>query len=135
MELDPQDSSQLSAYTLLAKKIIFDTQRMEKFMSMLGTKEGALVAVQTVIAAIDKIKPIPAQLAPLLGVSVYLLMVDLAQDVTGAKADAKIMRDVVNAILAATVKAHAGQPQVATPAQAAPSAQPARPQGLIQQGA
>lgn len=129
--MNPQDKSQLSAYTLMAKKIIFDAGRMREFLKMLGTKEGALTAVQTVLGVIDSKKPVPPQLAPLLGVNAYLLMVDLAQDVTGQKADTKIMQDVVVSILGNIIKSHKpSQPQ--TPA-APPNVQQA-PRGLMTQG-
>ncbi len=138
MAMDPQDKSQLTAFTQMAQKIIYDTERMKQFMKMLGSKEGALVAVQTVIGVIERNRPVPPQLAPLLGMNVYMLMVALAQDVTGKKADAKIMREVVNAILTATVKSHQSKPPVPPVPQAPPApqqVQPPAPQGLMQQGA
>ena len=136
MAMDAQDKSQLTTFTQMAQKIIYDTERMRKFMQMLGSKDGALVAVQTVIGVIDKARPIPPQLAPLLGMNIYMIMVAMAQDITGKKADSKIMREVVNSILTTTVKSHQAKPPV-QPVPQAPQApqQAAAPMGLMQQGA
>lgn len=139
MAMEPQDKSRLTVFTQMAQKIIYDTERMREFMKMLGTKEGALIAVQTVMAVIEQSRPVPPQLAPLLGMNIYMIMVAMAQDVTGKKADSKIMREVVNSILTTTVKAHQPQPTEPTGQQAeTEQVQPPAPQGLMgsmQQGA
>ena len=66
MAMDAQDKSQLTALTQMAQKIIYNTERMKQFMKMLGSKQGALIAVQTVMGAIEQSRPVPPQLAPLL---------------------------------------------------------------------
>lgn len=91
----------LTKYTQVAKKIIYNPERMRSFMKMLDSKEGALQAVQTVVAAIDKLKPVPPQLMPLLGVNCYMLMVDVAQEVTGFDPDPAILQEVAGQILQA----------------------------------
>lgn len=101
MAMNPQDKTLLEKYTQVAKKIIYEPNRMGKFMKMLGSKEGALTAVQTVVAAIEKIKPVPPQIAPLLGVNAYMLMVDIAQEVTQAKPDPAIIKEVIGSIMSA----------------------------------
>lgn len=108
--MNPQDKTLLEKYTQVAKKIIYEPNRMGKFMKMLGSKEGALTAVQTVVAAIEKIKPVPPQIAPLLGVNAYMLMVDIAQEVTQAKPDPAIIKEVIGTIVSA-VGAPAPAPQ------------------------
>ena len=55
MKLNPADQSLLSKFTTVAKKIIYNPERMKQFLKMLGSKEGAVTAVQTVVAAIDKL--------------------------------------------------------------------------------
>lgn len=95
------DKGLLTKYTTVAKKIIYNPERMRSFMKMLDSKEGALQAVQTVVAAIDKLKPVPPQLMPLLGVNCYLLMVDVAQEVTSFEPDPAILQEVAGQILAA----------------------------------
>ncbi|OXE35712.1 MAG: hypothetical protein CGW95_12220 [Phenylobacterium zucineum] len=99
MQLNPADQSLLSKYVLVAKKIIYNPERMKTFLKMMGTKEGAVTAVQTVVAAIDKLKPIPPQILPMLSVSAYMIMVDVAQEGTGHQADPAIMEEVVDQIL------------------------------------
>lgn len=141
MAMNPQDKTQLTQFTNAAKAIIFDAQRMQKFMQMLGSKQGALIAVQTVMGAIEKNRPIPPMIAPLLGVNIYMIMVDFAQDATGIKADGKIMREVIASILSTAIKSHGKSQPPKAPApqqpvqQPAPQPQPAMPAGLINQGA
>ena len=80
MALNPQDKDALSRYTMAAKKIIYDAGRMEQFMQMLGSKAGALQAVHAVMSIIEKNRPIPPNMAPLLGVNIYMLMVFFRPD-------------------------------------------------------
>jgi len=123
MAIQPQDKDALMRFTLVAKKIIFDAPRMQQFMQMLGSKQGALTAVHTVIGAIEQHRPIPASIRPLLGVNAYMLIVDMLQDATGKKADPGILQAVVKAILQET-RGQPAQPQA-----------PAQPRGLINQTA
>lgn len=123
MQITPEDKSLLSKYTQVAKKIIYDPQRMKAFMKMLGTKEGALTAVHAVVAAVDKMRPIPPQLRAFLGVNAYVIMVDVAQEATGGKPDPKIMQQVVGMI----IQESQGQPS------AQPAEQPAPDQGMLAQ--
>lgn len=114
----------LTKYTALAKDIIYDEDRMRKFMKMLGTSDGALIAVHTVLGAIEQAKPIPPQIAKNLGVNAYLVLVDMAQQITGQEASPKIMKQVINAILSEVTRTHPDQPE-----------QPKQAMGLINQGA
>lgn len=100
MPINPQDKTTLQKFTLVAKKIIYEPARMKAFMKMLGSKEGAVQAVHTVIAAIEQFKPIPPQIKALLGVNVYLIMVDVAQEVTNLQPDPQIIKEVVGMIMA-----------------------------------
>lgn len=111
MAIDPQVKDTLSKYTMVAKKIIYNPERMMKFMKMLGTKDGAINAVHTVVAAIDKLKPIPPQVVPLLGVNVYMLMVDVAQAATGHPPSPDIIKEVVGLILSELGGQQAPAPQ------------------------
>ncbi len=118
MALQAPDKDQLMRFTQAAKKIIYDAGRMKQFMQMMGTKEGALQAVHTVLAIIGKYRQIPENLVPLLGVNCYMLMVDVAQEATKHKADPAILRAVIQSILSSTQQ-NAAQPS----AQSAPVAQ------------
>jgi hypothetical protein len=124
MAINPQNKDALMRFTLVAKKIIYDTARMKQFMQMMGSKEGALTAVQTVMGTIDQHRPVPPAIRPLLGVNIYMLIVDVLQDATGKKADPGILQEVIKSILGNT----RSQSQ-----QGAQPAQPAQPQGIIQQ--
>lgn len=127
--MDPQRKGALMQFTTAAKSIIFDAGRMSKFLPMMDTKSGAIQAVQTVIGVIEQKRPVPADIAPLLAVNVYMLMVDLAKDATGMAPDPAIVKGVVGEILATMGQAYSGQrPQ--TPAAAPPQAG-----GIIQQKA
>lgn len=110
MNLNPADKSLLSKYTTLAKKIIYNPERMKAFLKMLGSKEGAVTAVQTVLSAIDKLKPVPPQILPMLAVNSYMIMVDVAQEGTGQQADPGIMEEVVGMLLE-TAKGMSAQEQ------------------------
>lgn len=110
MQLNPADKSVLTKYTQVAKKVIYNPERMRKFLQFMGTKDGAVQAVQTVIAAIDKLKPIPPQILPMLAVNCYMIMVDVAQEATGQKADPAVMEEVVGLILQTAKGVSAQQP-------------------------
>jgi hypothetical protein len=97
--ISPQDKSVLAKFSLVAQKIIYEPKRFKQFLQMMGTKEGAVQAVHTVIAAIEQIKPIPPQVRPYLGVNTYMLMIDVAQEVTGAQPDPAIVKEVTGIIL------------------------------------
>ena len=123
--MNPKVKEDLMSYTLAAKAIIYDAKRMESFLPMIETRNGAIQAVQSVMAVIDMKKPIPPSVAPFLGVNIYVLMVQMAQDITGRKADKAIMQKVIFDILGNVLKSH-GKP---TKQPAAPMAQPeAQPQ-------
>ena len=129
MALDPQAKDSLMRFSMIAKKIIYDATRMQRFMKMLGTKQGSLVAVQTVLGAIEKQRPIPPNIAPLLGVNVYMLMVDVAQESTGHQPDAGIIKEVMGMILQTVQKSYS-QPKPQQQAQQ-PMQQPQPPRGII----
>lgn len=104
------DKELLTKYTLLAKHIIYDPKRMSVFAKMLGTPDGAILAVKTVMGAIEQAKPIPPELAHNLAVSCYLLMVEVMQNATGKEASPKVMKFVINNLLTAVDLTHT-QPQ------------------------
>lgn len=128
--MDPQRKGALTQFITAAKSIVFDAKRMSQFLPMMDTKSGAIQAVQSVIAVIEQKKPVPPDLAPLLGVSVYMLMVDMAKDVTGMAPDPEIVKGVAGEILAAIGQAYGGQ----APVQQGPAA-PQSQGGIIQQKA
>jgi hypothetical protein len=126
MAMTPQIQDQLQRFTLVAKAIIYNADRMRKFLQLMGTPDGAITAVRTVMGAIEQKKHIPPMVAPLLAVNCYMLMVDMAQQATGHKADQGIMRAVVAKLLTGVMETHSNTPQQA-------AAQPAAGGGLISQ--
>ena len=121
----------LEEFTALAKSVIYPKDNMEKFMSMLGTPEGAVIAVHTVLGAIEQAKHIPPQIAKRLGVNAYLIMVGMAQELTGKKADPGITKKVTGTILSEVHKTHG--PQAASGARQ-PAPPTKRPMGIINGG-
>lgn len=117
----------LTKFTALAKNIIYNADRMKKFMGMMGTPEGAVIAVHTVLGTIEQAKPVPPEIAKNLGVNAYLIMVDMAQNVTGKQASPDVMKKVIGTILTEVNQTHG---------QSAPAPQaPAQPMGIINRGA
>lgn len=127
--MNPQDKGLLMSFTMAAKKIIYDAGRMKVFMKMLGSKEGAVQAVHTVLSAIQMHKPIPPNIEPLLGVNTYMVMVDFAQKITGHKPDPAIMTDVIKSILQSVHKASNIPPPRPQPGQPPVGARPPMPPG------
>lgn len=125
-QISPEDKSLLTKYTQVAKKIIYEPNRMQTFLKMLGSKEGAVTAVNTVVAAIEKLKPIPDNIRAFLGINVYVIMVDVAQAATGGKPDPKIMQEVIANLVKDS------QAPAAPPAPEQPPA-PAPDQGMLAQ--
>lgn len=139
--MNPQDMELLKKFTAVAKKIVFEPGRFKQFLQMLGSMEGALSAVSTVLSAIEKHKPIPQPIMMQLAMNTYLVMVELARDVTGHKPDQKIMEQVMKQIHdnIQQVAPHAQEPaaeEAAEPmqeSQAQEQMEPQAPQGLIAQ--
>ena len=131
--MDPQRKSALMQFTTAAKAIIFDAGRMQQFLPMMDTKSGAIQAVQAVIGVIEQKKPVPPDIAPLLGASVYMIMVDMAREITDMEPDPEIVKGVVGEILSAMGQAYGGQQQPAGPQDPA-AEQPVEeaPPGILQ---
>jgi hypothetical protein len=99
---------------------------------MFTTKSGAVNAVHAVTGAIGQKKPVPTQIAPLLGVSVLMLLLDLLKRSSGEQPPKPMILEVIKMLLAETGQAQPAQ----QPTQPAPEAPPAPPPaGLINQGA
>lgn len=110
----------LTKFTLLAKHFIYDAERFKQLLNMMGTPHGAVIAVHTVIGAIEQAKPVPPSLVHQLAFNCYALMVDMAEKVTGKKAGPGKMKLVTQAIMHATNAALAAPMQATTPAAPAP---------------
>lgn len=133
MALDPESKDSLSKYTMLAKKVIYKPERMKIFMNLLGSPQGAISAVQSVLAVLNKGRPIPPSVVPLLAVNCYLVMVDIAQAATKVKPDPGVMKSVIASIMdkVKTVDASQAAPEQ-PPAQMPPQPAAQQPQrGII----
>ena len=119
--MDPQKKSDLMQYTTAVKAVIYDAGRMQEMLPLLDTRGGAIKAVQAVISVVEQKKPIPPGVAPLLAVNTYMLLVDMAREITGQEPDPAIVKGVTDELLATMQQSH-GQPQVPQ--------QP--PQGILQ---
>ena len=124
--MDPQKKSDLMQFTTAVKAVIYDAGRMKEMLPLLDTRGGAIKAVQAVISVVEQKKPIPPGVAPLLAVNTYMLLVDMAREITGQEPDPAIVKGVTDELLATMQQSH-GQPQ-------APQ-QPQPPQGGILQKA
>lgn len=129
MALDPNSKNSLMKFTMAAKKVIYNPERMKAFMQMLGSPEGAITAVQSVLAVIEKKRPIPPNVVPLLAVNCYLVMVDVAQAATKVKPDPGVMKQVIAAIMSKVQST--GQPTQAPAPQQAMQAPQQQPRGII----
>lgn len=131
--MTPQDQQLLKKLTMAIKKIVYDPSRFKSFLKMLGTKDGAIVAVHTVVAVLQKSTQVPPQLVAQLGVNAYLIMVDVAQEVTGHKADPKIVHDVIQQIMSESANQSGPNAQNQPQPNSLPAQSNVPPQGIIGQ--
>lgn len=123
------NSSPIAMYTKIAQKAIYNPQRMKTLMGMLDSPEGAVRAVMSIVAGIDKLKPIPPEIMPQVAINAYMIMVDVAQEATGLKPDPKLMVEVTRKIVDAVTSGQAPQDAVQRTAQQQPAQMPQQPQG------
>lgn len=137
-KIDQQKKDLITKFTLAAKSYIYDPERFRMLLKMLGTEQGAVLAVQTVISAVEAAKPIPKSIAKLLAINVYVVMVDMAQKVTKVKAAPEVMMKVIAKLMKQVVVSPPGQKPQGQPGQ--PAGQPPQqaqqapqmpPQGII----
>jgi hypothetical protein len=140
MALQPDQKTALAQFTVAAKSIIFNAERFKPLLELMDTKTGAIQAVHSVMGGIEQKKPIPQNIAMLLAINIYVLLVDMAQDATDMKADKGIVQGVIAELMKSTLQSH-GKTKRAKPQQPALQPQaPAAPQptaapaGLINQG-
>lgn len=91
--------SEIDKYITAAKMIVYDKERADIFLPMLETQSGAVHAVLNVVGALEKRKPIPPQVKPILLAQIYLMMVDVAMMATGDKPDKNVMKATLAVIL------------------------------------
>ncbi len=106
---------------MVARAIVENAERMKTFLPMMDSPEGVLQAVQSVIGAIEQKKPVPPNVVPLLGVNIYMLMVDMAHNATGEDPDPGIVKSVIGQILSTFRQSHPEAPETAAMEQAEPA--------------
>jgi uncharacterized protein YhhL (DUF1145 family) len=125
----------LDRFVLAARGVMADAKRLDKLLRMMNTRSGAIAAVQTVLAIIERTKPIPTELRALLAVAIYKILVEHAMQITKTKPSKEAVQATVKELLQAirqTGQPPAQRPQQGAPMQQAPMQAPA---GLLSQGA
>lgn len=82
---------QLFKFITAVKTVIYNADRASSLIGLMANVNGAVTAVNTVLSVIDKKKPIPPEIRPMLAVSTLMLLVDLAQEATGKKPSTKTL--------------------------------------------
>ena len=127
--IQPQAKESLKKYTTAAKHIIYDANRMREFAKMMDTRDGAVKAVQSIMALMEQTKPIPDNIEPLLGVNIYIIMVDMMQEIHQQAPDKQAVAQTMMAIIKAVAKQPVQQP--VQPATQQPQPPQAAPMGLM----
>lgn len=99
MAINPEAKGALIKFTNAAEAIIYNPDRLDQLLPMLDDAEGAIQAVKTIIGVIEQKKPVPPQIAPLLAVNVYLLLVDMAKETSGETPNPQVIKDVTVKLL------------------------------------
>lgn len=89
----------LSKFITVIKAFVYDQKRAGDILDMIETRDGAMTAVQSTIDAIETKVKIPPDAKPLVAANAYLIMVDMAMQVTGEKPDKGIMKQTMAAIV------------------------------------
>lgn len=133
--MDEAKKQDLMKFTTVAKAIIYNPERMRQLLKMMGTKQGAVTAAKTVVAAIEQKAPVPPEIAPLVAANAYMILVDMAQEVTGIKADFKVVKEVLGTLVSDFAKMGQAKPAQPAPPPQRPAQPAPGPSGLLAQGA
>lgn len=88
----PQDKTILTEFTSIAKKILYNKDRAESIGKIMESgPDGPISAVQTVLGGIEQMKPIPPNIKAMLAVNVFMVIVDLTQEITGEEIPPKVL--------------------------------------------
>lgn len=124
--MTPEVKNQLMKLTMAAKAVIYEPTRLQELLRLLATKEGAVTAAKTVVGAVESRMAVPPKLAAMLAVNAYMLLVDVAQEVTKKKPSPQVIKEVIGMIVSDLM----GQAK----APAAPGAPAAQANGLLAMG-
>lgn len=112
-------------YVQLAKQAIFDKQLAPQLAKMMQTTQGAVIAVKTVLGAMQQGAQVPAEIGVRLAPVIYLLIVDMLKDATNQRPDPAVMRKVMAMVTQAVTVAYKKASSQTQPQQ--------QPQGIIAQ--
>lgn len=128
----------LEPYQLVVRYILADADRATKLIRMLGTQDGALLVVKTVMSVVETKQKIPPQIAPMLAIFIIAKLLKMAKEANGSEPPPKVLDQVMMKLLNDVSKiipingpqAAPGAMQQPSPTQPAPQPQQ-RPTGLI----
>ena len=89
----------LAKFIVAVKAFVYNKERADALLDMIETQDGAVQAVNTVLMAIEKKVQIPPEIRPLVAANTYLIIVDVAMQVTGDKPDKAVMKQTMAAIV------------------------------------
>lgn len=139
--IDPKAQSDLQKFVIVAKKILYDQKHSEQLIGMMKTQDGAIHAVNVIIAAIEQRRKVPVQLAPLLAVSIFMLMLELFKLVFGKLPPDAAIKEITTKLMSGVATSHIsyqhqqGSQQQSKEQPAPQQPAPQQPQGGIVQGA
>lgn len=90
---------EMMKFLMAAKAIVYEPSHAEQLIPMLDTVAGAQTAVSNVIAFIEQKKQVPPQLLPVLKAQIFLLMVDMAREITGEKPDKNAIKQTLSVLV------------------------------------
>lgn len=114
MNISDADKSLLTKYTQVAKKIIYNPERVKVLAKMMDHPEGLPQVVLTVMGGIEHLKPVPPNIRPMLAANITMVVLDLAQEVTGQQFGPDV---VMKAVVESIKTVMSGDQQQQAPAQ------------------
>ena len=112
-------------YVTLAKQAIYNPQMAQQLHQMMETPQGAVIAVKTVLGAMEQGAKVPPEIGVRLAPVIYLLIVDLLKDATKRQPDPGIMQKVMAMVTQAVTMTYKKASSQTQPQQ--------QPQGIIAQ--
>lgn len=105
-----ETKSTLAKYTQLAKKIIYTPERAKALADLMESSDGPVQAVMTVLAGIENLKPIPPDVRTMLSINVLMIILDLAEQVTGQDIPEQVLMGEIQKVLEAVTAPAPEQP-------------------------
>lgn len=84
---------------IAVKAVIYNADRAQHLIPMLDSIPGTKQAVGLVLQAISSKAKIPPEIMPILKAQIFLLLVDVARQVTGDKPDRALMKQTIQELV------------------------------------